>query len=540
VLRSVLVEATIIGVLASVTGLLVGLGLAKGLFALFEAIGFTLPNSGLLLETRTVVVALLVGILVTVLASLRPALRATRVPPIAAVREGSVLPPGRFARFRGVGSASLAIIGFAALALGLFGPGLTTTQILLLMGLGTLLIFFGVALFSSRIVVPLATVIGAPAAAFAGAPVVLARKNAQRNPQRTGSTAAALMVGLALVTLVAMLAQGIRSSFFGAVDKLWATDYAVTAQNNYAPIPISVQRPIDRVRGVTAVVGVRAGEAKYLGSRHGLTAVDPGASRVFHLDWTAGGPSALDTLGKDGAFVDSDIAKKHHLVLGSPVHILTPTGATPTFHIKGIFKPPTGGSPFSPLTIGSAAFDHLFPQPQDLFIFVTMRGGETPANEARLNHALAAFPNAKVQNKETFKKNQASALNNILNVLYVLLALSVIVSLFGIVNTLVLTVFERTRELGMLRAVGMTRRQVRRMIRYESVITALIGAAIGISLGIVLSVLLIARVDFIVLAWPIGSLLVFVLAAIVVGLVAAVFPARRASHLNVLEALQYE
>ena len=145
-----------------------------------------------------------------------------------------------------------------------------------------------------------------------------------------------------------------------------------------------------------------------------------------------------------------------------------------------------------------------------------------------------------MQDQQEFKDNQASGLNSTLNILYVLLALSVLVSLFGIVNTLVLTVFERTRELGMLRAVGMTRAQVRRMIRFESVITALIGAAIGIALGIVLSVLLIARVDFIVLSWPVVSLIVFVLAAIIVGLIAAIFPARRASRLNVLEALQYE
>jgi putative ABC transport system permease protein len=192
------------------------------------------------------------------------------------------------------------------------------------------------------------------------------------------------------------------------------------------------------------------------------------------------------------------------------------------------------------MTGGSAAFDRLFFQPQDLFVFITMRGGETAANQTKLNDALRGFPNAKVQTKEQFKTNQASTLNNILNVLYVLLALSVVVSFLGIVNTLVLTVFERTRELGMLRAVGMTRWQVRWMISYESVITALIGAAIGIALGIALSVLLIARVNFIVLAWPISSLVIFVIAAIVVGLLAAVFPARRASHLNVLEALQYE
>jgi putative ABC transport system permease protein len=540
VLRSVLVESTVIGVLASVVGLFLGLALAKGLFALFEAVGFTLPNSGLLLKPRTIIVALIVGILVTILASLRPALRATRVPPIAAVREGSVLPPGRFARYRGVGSGALAVVGFAALAYGLFGPNLSTTQILLFMGLGTLCIFFGVALFSAQLVTPLAAVIGAPGARFGGAPGVLARENSQRNPQRTGSTAAALMIGLALVTLVAMLAAGIRASFFDAVDKLWATDYAVTAENNYSPIPISVEKPIREVPGVKAVVGVRTGEAKIFGKRHGLTGVGPGASTVFRLDWTEGSQAVMDNLSKEGAFVDKDFAKDHSLHLGSPIQLLTPQGSKPTFEVDGVFDPPTGGSPFGPVTISTTRFDQLFAQPQNLFIFITMNGGVTPANTAKLDQALASYPNAKVQDQQEFKDNQASGLNATLNILYVLLALSVLVSLFGIVNTLVLTVFERTRELGMLRAVGMTRGQVRRMIRYESVITALIGAAIGIALGIVLSVLLIARVDFIILSWPIVSLIVFVLAAIIVGLIAAIFPARRASRLNVLEALQYE
>ena len=276
VLRSVLVESTVVGALASVVGLFLGLALAKGLFALFSAVGFTLPNSGLLLKPRTIVVALLVGIVVTVLASLRPALRATRVPPIAAVREGSVLPPGRFAKYRALGSALLAVVGFAALAYGLFGPNLSTSQILLFMGFGTLCIFFGVALFSAQLVTPLATVIGAPGARWGGAPGVLARENAQRNPQRTGSTAAALMIGLALVTLVAMLAAGIRASFFNAVDHLWATDYAVTAENNYSPIPISVEKPDPKRPGCPAGRGrVRTGEAKYLGKKHGFTGVGP-------------------------------------------------------------------------------------------------------------------------------------------------------------------------------------------------------------------------------------------------------------------------
>jgi putative ABC transport system permease protein len=185
-------------------------------------------------------------------------------------------------------------------------------------------------------------------------------------------------------------------------------------------------------------------------------------------------------------------------------------------------------------------FDRNYDSPENLFSFLNIRGGETDANQAKLARALAAYPNAKVQTKEEFVDNQISGLQSVLNVLYVLLALSVLVSLFGIVNTLVLTVFERTREIGMLRAVGMTRWQVRWMIVDESVITALLGGAIGIALGIVLGALLIARVDFIVFSLPLGSLVVFAFATVAVGVIAAVFPARRAARLNPLEALSYE
>jgi putative ABC transport system permease protein len=539
ILRSVLLESFVMGAIASVTGLFLGLALAKGLFWLFEQVGFTLPNTGLLFKPRTIIVSLAVGILVTMIASLRPARRATRVPPIAAVREGATIPPGRLARYRGIASGALAVIGFAALAFGLFGAS-GTGAVLAFMGVGALFIFVGIGLFSSQLVVPLAHVLGGPAARFAGAPGVLARENSMRNPQRTGSMAASLMIGLALVTLVTMLAQGIRSSFFGAVNRIWSTDYAVTAQNNFDPIPTAMEGPLRRTAGVQTVVGVRSGDSRAFGATHSVSAVGPGAGSVFRLDWTKGSPGVLNDLGPDGAVIAKDFAKKHHLTIGSPIPLLVPTGQRPTFHVHGIFDPPSGGSPFGAITISTSAFDHLYTKPQDQFVFVKVAGGVSPATTARLDKALAGFPNAKVQNKDQFKKNQASFLSNILNVLYVLLALSVIVSLFGIVNTLVLTVFERTREIGMLRAVGTTRWQIRSMVALESVVTSLMGAAIGIGLGILLSVLLIVRVDFLVLSWPIVSLIVFALAAIVVGLVAAIFPARRAARLNVLQALQYE
>ena len=540
VLGSIVLEALVVGVVASLIGLFLGLLLAKGLFSLFDAVGFTLPNTGLVFETRTIVVALLAGVVVTLLASMRPALRATRVPPIAAVREGATLPEGRFARFRGVGAALTALLGFAALLYGLFGSGLGTTQVLLWMGLGALLIFLGVALFSSRLVRPLAQVLGWPATKIGGAAGLLARDNSRRNTQRTASTAAALMIGLALVTLVATLAAGIVNTFKGAVNDLFTGDYAITAQNNFSPIPVDAADAAARVPGVTTVGNVRTGEARIFGATEFATAVDPGMKDVISMNWTEGSQDVLATLGDDGAFVDDGYADDHDLRTGSTVEITFPNGVTRTFTIAGVFDPPSGGSPFGPVTVSAAAWDREVPRPRNLYSFLNIEGGESDANQTKLDRALDEFPNAKAQDRQAFIDNQISGLSAVLNILYVLLALSVIVSLFGIVNTLVLTVFERTREIGMLRAVGMTRRQVRRMIRHESVITALIGGTIGIVLGVVLAALLIVRVDFIDFTLPVAQIVIFAIVAILVGILAAIFPARRAARLNPLEALQYE
>jgi putative ABC transport system permease protein len=541
ILGSIVVEALVVGAAASVAGLFLGLGLAKLLFWLFDLVGFTLPNSGLLFETRTIVVSLAVGIIVTLLASLRPAIRATRVPPIAAVREGATLPESRFARFRTAGSLVTTGLGFAALLYGLFGSGLGTTQILIWMGVGALLIFIGVSLFASRLVRPLAASLGEPAARLGGAAGRLARDNARRNPQRTASTASALMIGLALVTLVATLAAGITSTFRGAVDKIFTSDYAITAQNNFSPIPIDAAAAAAKTPGVEAIASTRTGEARVFDSTEFVTAVDPTAGEVITLDWVQGSQAVFRELGADGAFVDDGYAKDHSLSLGSPITVIVPSGARLQLKVRGIFDPPAGGSPFGTVTFSSATFDRVYDSPRNLYTFIQMGGGDTEQNTKALEASLGEeFPNAKVQTRDEFVDNQIAGLNQILNILYVLLALSVIVSLFGIVNTLVLTVFERTRELGMLRAIGMTRRQVRRMIRHESVITALIGGTLGIILGVVLGALLIARVEFIEFSLPTTQIIIFAILTIVVGIVAAIFPARRAARLNPLEALQYE
>ena len=266
----------------------------------------------------------------------------------------------------------------------------------------------------------------------------------------------------------------------------------------------------------------------------------PDISKVIDVKWQAGSPETPGQLGSDGAFVSKDFAKSHHLTKGSTVVVEIPTGQKLHLTVKGIFAPPKGGSPYGDVTISSTSFDKLFPNPTNVFTFVNMQGGVTPANTAVLTAALAKFPDAKIQTESEFKKNQERGITLLLNLLYVLLSLAIVISLLGIVNTLILTVFERTRELGMLRAIGMTRRQVRSMIRHEAIVTALLGAALGIPVGIVLALMVGEAIKYPAFTIPWGTIVVFVIAAIVVGLLAAIFPARRAGRLNVLEALQYE
>jgi putative ABC transport system permease protein len=540
VLTSVMLEALVIGVFASIVGLFLGLGLAKALNALLVSFGIDLPSTGTVFATRTVIVSLAVGIVITLLAAIRPALRATRVPPIAAVREGAILPPSRFARFGRLAGVGTVIIAVALLLVGLLVSGLSTGVRLISLGLGTVILFIGVSMLAPILVPPLVKVLGWPATKIGGASGLLARGNATRNPSRTAQTAAALMIGLALVTLVAVLAAGLRSRFTDAVDQLFVANYAVTAENNFSPISVSSENALRKVPGVTVVSGVRAGDAKAFGSRINLTGVEPNVSQVIKVKWQNGSSQTPAQLGNDGAFVNKDYAKAQNLKVGSPLSVQTPTGSVMHLTLKGIFAPPKGGSPYGDVTISTPRFDAEYQSPQNLYTFVNMQGGVTPANTAKLDSAMSVFPDAKVQTKDQFKSNQLKGLDTLLNLLYVLLSLSIIISLFGIVNTLVLTVFERTREIGMLRAVGMSRRQLRRMIRHESIITALLGATFGIPLGVILAIMVGVAINFSAVTIPFGTLIVFVIAAVIAGIVAAIFPARRAAKLNVLQALQYE
>jgi putative ABC transport system permease protein len=422
----------------------------------------------------------------------------------------------------------------------MFLSGVSTGTRLLAIGVGAVEMILGVAMLAPRAVPGLVRVLGWPSARFGGISGSLARGNSIRNPVRTASTASALMIGLALVTFVGVLAAGLRTRFERSVDETFVANYALTSTDNFSPISIASANALAKVPGVQVVSGVRAGTGRALGSKVTVTGVTADVGRVISIKWKSGGPRTPELLGLEGAFVSKDYANANHLHAGSPVSLKTPNGAIVPLTVGGVYEPPKGSAAFGDVTISATRFDQLYSNPQNVFTFIDVEGGVSAASTQALQSALSGFPDAKLQTKSQFKHNQLQGLTLLLNLLYVLLSLSIIVSLFGIVNTLVLTVFERTRELGMLRAVGMTRRQMRRMIRYESVNTALIGAVLGIVLGIVLASLLVARVKFISFAPPVVSLIVFAIVAVIAGVFAAIFPARRAARLNVLEALQYE
>lgn len=541
VLRSIVVESAVIGLVAAVIGLFLGLGLAEGLSALFTAFGFDLPKTDAVFAVRTIIISIGVGTAVAVLAGLVPALRATRVPPIAAVREGATLPRSRLAPYAPMIAGALLAIGVAALAYGMFAGG-GTTQRLLLLAVGCLVLFTGVAIISSHIVRPLASVLGQPSAWAAGLSGQLARENSTRSPERTAATAAALMIGLALVTFVASLGQGLRTSISNSISEQVAADFVVRSQS-FAGFSVAAGDAVASAEGVEAASSVRGETARIAGSDGTVTGIDPATiGQVFRFQWVDGSDGVLDDLGERGAIVTQKLAKDRGVDVGGSLDVVTPEGTELTLDVAAIVEsPPLGGGLTGDVAISQAAFDAVFPTPRNLNTYVDLSGGET-ASVQSLEQALEPYPDTRLETRAEFIKSQQSTINLLLNLLYVLLALSVIVSLFGMVNTLALSIVERTRELGMLRAIGMSRRQTRRMVRHESVITALIGAVLGLPLGIFLALLvsLALEDEGIIFAVPIVPLVVIALAAIAAGVAAAILPARRAARLNVLQALQYE
>jgi len=543
ILASVVVEALAIGVLGALLGLAGGYAIAVGLNALFVAIGIDLPTTALVTKSRTIVVSLLIGIGVTLLSSVVPALRATRVPPIAALL-ALELPRSRR---RGALYAGLAVLlgaaGLAMVLAGLFGDA-SGGSAAGLMGAGAVAVLLGVSLFSPRLVRPLASVAGRPLELLRRLIGRLARENTQRNPARTAVTAAALMIGLAVVVFVTVFAAGIKSSIATAVDESFQGELVLQNSDGFSPISPRAARAARQVPGVALVSTVRAAQAKVLdgGGKQRVSALAPDAGAVLTIDWIEGGPQTLRDLDDGEVIVDKSLASDKGLERGDRVGFLTQIGARPELRVVGEFedKAELLGSAIVTQGLMARAFD----QRDDVLDFVKLAAGEDAAAVQRRLIATMdrEFPVVEVRNQQELKENQEEQINQLLGLIYALLALAVIVSLFGIANTLALSIHERTRELGMLRAIGMSRRQVRTMIRYEAVITALIGAILGMILGVVFAALIAQPLkdEGFALSYPAGQLIVLLVLAGFAGVLAAIAPARRASRLDILESLQYE
>jgi putative ABC transport system permease protein len=542
ILTSVIVEALAIGIVGALVGLAGGYGIAVGLNALFVAIGIDLPTTALVTKDRTIVISLLIGIGVTLVSSLVPALRATRVPPIAALL-ALELPRSR--RRSALYAALAVLLGVAGLGLvlaGLFG-GASGGGAAGLMGAGAVAVLLGVSLFSPRLVRPLASLAGRPLELLRRLIGRLARENTQRNPSRTAVTAAALMIGLAVVAFVTVFAAGIKSSIATAVDESFQGELVLQNTDGFSPISPKAAGVARQVPGVELVSTVRAAQAKVVGGgKQRVSALAPDAAEVLTIDWTEGGPRTLRGLTDAQVILDKSLAGDEGLEVGERIRFLTQIGKRPDLEVVGEFEDKAELLGGAIVTQGLMASQ--FDQRDDFLDFIKLApGADAEQVQSALIEAMDRdFPVIEVRNQQELKENQEEQINQLLGLIYALLALAVIVSLFGIANTLALSIHERRRELGMLRAIGMSRRQVRTMIRYEAVITALIGAILGMIIGLVFAALIAQPLkdEGFALSYPVGQLILLLIFAALAGVLAAIGPARRASRLDVLESLQYE
>jgi putative ABC transport system permease protein len=537
VTTSVLVEAVITGLVASALGLGLGVLMAVGLQSLLRGFGISLPSSGLVFLPRTIWVSLAIGTIVTVLAAFSPARRAASIPPIAAMRD--VPPPAASLRRRSIVGTVVTAIGLAELLFGLFGNVKTPINNV---GLGVALIFVGVAMLAPLIARPLARGIGAPFAALFRMPGRLGRENAARNPRRTSSTASALMIGLALVAFTSIFAQSLKSSVADLLERTLKADY-ILSTNQFAGFSPEAAQAARGVQGVGIVSELRGGQdaqIKIDGSTHFPSGVDPATiDRVLNLELRPG--SSLAGLQSGGIAIKGQTADDKGWRLGDTIPVRFPTGGVQRMPLVAVFDANTFVGDY---LLSIHTFEQRFTQQLDQQVLIVAEpGASLTAVRGGIDEAMRPFPNVEVQDQAEFRQQQEDQIDTLLGLVTALLLLAIIIALVGIVNTLALSIFERTREIGLLRAVGMSRRQVRGMIRWEAVVIAVFGAVLGVALGIFFGWALVQALKdqgITVFAIPVGQLVLYVILAGFAGILAAVWPARRAAKLDVLRAVTVE
>jgi len=532
VLRVVLGEALILGLTGSVIGLGLGILLAAGLRALVGQAGLEVVG-GLPVTVSTVLVSLLVGLLVTLLSAVLPALRAARVPPVAALRDDAQPAPGGVLR-RGLVGMVLVLAGFAAIGPGALGADPNWP----LIGLGAGLLLIGLLVAAPWLTRPVVRLIGLPYTAVYGTVGRLARENALRNPRRTATTASALMIGLALMSSVGIFASSANASVSDIVDSELTADY-VLSSGGYSQIPTRVADEVSAMDGVTSVATIRATPVVVDGAAPFAIAADPRAlTENVRLTTTSGSVESID----DGDVVVSEsTAQEHNWSVGDRITAQVGNSSERQLTVGGVIEDSQAlNNPA--LIVPLDLYSQTVPAGQqgDFLLYVKSDGSATAALRTRIEEAVAPFLVVSVQDGEEFADAQAAQINTLLYLIYALLALSVLIAVLGIINTLALSVFERTREIGLLRAVGMSRRQLRRMISVESVSTAVFGAVLGMALGLVLGLALqraLVSQGLETLSIPWLTLVLVLLFSAVAGMVAAILPAWRAVRLDVLRAI---
>jgi len=531
VLASVLLEAVVVGLVASAVGLLAGLGVASLLQSLLGALGFDVPATGTVVTSGTVIVSVLAGLGVSVVSALLPARRASRVAPIAALRDVALDGSGS-SRGRALAGAALVALGALAMASGLAGDAGVAV-----VGLGAGIVFVGVAVLGPILARPLSRILGAPVARLRGMPGDLARLNAMRNPKRTSATAAALMVGVALVGAITILASSTKASIDSALDEAFTGDLVVDSGSfGTGGLPPELAADIAARPEVEAAAGVRTTAAEVDGTSTTLIGIDPAsAEAVFDLGVVDGG---LDDLGATGLAVHEDVAEANGWRVGDTVPVTFAETGAQTFTVAATYS---DRDLLGDHVIGHDAFEANVADQLDLRIFVQLDpSADVAAATAAVERVAAAHPVAEVEDATAYKESQAAQVDQMLTLIYALLGLAVVIALLGIANTLALSIFERTRELGLLRAVGMTRRQLRSTVRWEAVVIALMGTTLGLVVGTTFGwaiVQALASEGLRTFTIPVAQMAVVVLIGALAGVAAAILPARRASRLDVLGAI---
>ncbi len=534
VLRSVLLEALTIGLLASLAGLGVGVAVAIGLKALIGAVGFPIPASGVVFTATTVAVCLAAGTGVTLLSAVSPARKAGKVSPIAAMQQGMVGSTGYGSKERIFVGIGVLLSGVAALMLGLFAD---VAQQVLVVGLGVVLVFFGVSILGRTISLPLSRTIGWPLPRLRGVTGELARENAMRNPKRTAASASALMIGVGLVGFITIFVASSKASINAAVDRAFTGDVIVqSGAGVMGGVDATLGERIAKLPEVSVATAIRVGLAQVDGTSVMLVGADP--KTAFALMDVKPQQGSKDALGVDAIAVYKDVAKDNHLKVGDRVPVVFKDTGRRELRVALIYGE---HQPAGDYFLGIAAYNANFANRLDYGVYVKKAPGVSTAAAMTAISAVANdYPGTKVQDQSGLKADAAKPFDQMLALVYALLGLAILIALLGIANTLALSVFERTRELGLLRAVGMTRSQLRSTIRWESVIIALQGTALGLVIGVFFGWALVQAMKdqgIDVFRIPVSSLVAVVVLAAAAGVVAAVLPGRRAAKLDVLRAV---